>query len=513
MDCSAFLNWSEDQQQSDNEKAVVFRSIVATVKLQPVLDDALEVKAVKFLKSVDPQNEESADTFLNSLASNSDDSLTNFVQSIVVLTSSPNRAISTAVMRILRRLIWNISAKRRLAFFKADLITQLIIPLNPQSLSLSDCEDIHNDLIVTINCCLWLATPYGLEQLEIEDGNEQQAVHEIVLKQLLTPSEKYIRLLCVNRFSIISEDLADAFLALLSALIHRSPYHQRTMDFVLEQFRFCLTHRHTIPHLTLLPNPTRPSSPFLTTEEPKCFFMQINQFLFTLHSTRDADPTNLHDNCCASPVPRAVLWTLSRFVLCDLSLRSTWVLLGLILTRSVHSSSNQLNLSSALRQPTTLGWTLETNRLTLWDFHPTDTLLVCVQSQRGQTTSGEMTLIDNQISWLPKALLTSTLTNLLLAVHLLTHLPDGLSTLTNLQPLDVSFNLFEIISLSISLLTSLVPRNCVSVKIEAVQHELSRLFTLTDLILTHHKLNSPQIWRCGQIVSCLKDSLLPSAIR
>ncbi|KAK2940032.1 hypothetical protein BLNAU_25053 [Blattamonas nauphoetae] len=62
----------------------------------------------------------------NNLASHSDGSLTNFVQSIVVLLSTPNQMITTATMEILEALINLCSAKIRLAFFKADLITQLI---------------------------------------------------------------------------------------------------------------------------------------------------------------------------------------------------------------------------------------------------------------------------------------------------------------------------------------------------------------------------------------------------
>ncbi|KAK2960281.1 hypothetical protein BLNAU_4834 [Blattamonas nauphoetae] len=169
----------------------------------------------------------------NNLASHSDGSLTNFVQSIVVLLSTPNQMITTATMEILEALINLCSAKIRLAFFKADLITQLINSLNPQSLSLSDCEDIHINLMKIINCCIWLPTPYGLRTLEIEDGNEQQDVHEIVLTQVLMPSEKNICHLCVNRSSIINGKQSRFFLILLARLLKISPYYRPTLEFVL----------------------------------------------------------------------------------------------------------------------------------------------------------------------------------------------------------------------------------------------------------------------------------------
>ncbi|KAK2941620.1 hypothetical protein BLNAU_23468 [Blattamonas nauphoetae] len=164
-----------------------FRSLVATVKSQPALDVCLEAKAVKLLVYISPWKEESADAFLNSFASNSGDSTTEFVQYIVVLLSSTSQVITTAAMKLLDSVVQNSSAQVRLTLVKADLVPQLINTLNPH-VSRSPSGS---------------ATPYCLEQHGIEDWNEQQAVHETVLKHVVAPSEKYIRHLCVNRYSII----------------------------------------------------------------------------------------------------------------------------------------------------------------------------------------------------------------------------------------------------------------------------------------------------------------------
>ncbi|KAK2953069.1 hypothetical protein BLNAU_12058 [Blattamonas nauphoetae] len=233
MDCSPFLNWSQDQPQSEHDKAVIFRSLIATVKLQPTPDNSLEAKAVKFLKSVAIQNRESTDAFLRSLASNSAESLTNFVQSIMVLVSSPNQTIATAAMEMLKTLIFGCSAEVRFPLVKADLIPQLIITLNPQSLSFTEPVDIHTYLLRIIWNSIWLATPFGLEQLAIEDVYELQTVHETVLKQVIVPSEKYIWHLCVNRFSIIDGDQSKELMDLLSHLLRICPSYQPTMEFVL----------------------------------------------------------------------------------------------------------------------------------------------------------------------------------------------------------------------------------------------------------------------------------------
>ncbi|KAK2950656.1 hypothetical protein BLNAU_14327 [Blattamonas nauphoetae] len=233
-DCSPFLNWTEEAFDSEKEMAVVFRSLVATLRLQPVLDASLEAKAKKLLESVENGLEESADDFLKRFASSSDDSLTEFVQCIVVLLSSPSQVIINASIKMMRSLIDWCSADILLPLIKANLIPQVINTLNPHSLSFAEAEDIHICLMFCITNSLRLATPDCLRRLGINDRNEQQAVRETVLKQVVAHSEKYICHLCVNRFSLVDEDLSTYFLIVLERLLHICPYHQPAMDFVLQ---------------------------------------------------------------------------------------------------------------------------------------------------------------------------------------------------------------------------------------------------------------------------------------
>ncbi|KAK2950445.1 hypothetical protein BLNAU_14563 [Blattamonas nauphoetae] len=212
-DCSPFLNWSDDPLEFVHEKTVVFKSLVAALKIQPSLDVSLEAKAVKFLESVRPEGRNSADAFLGTLASNSGDSSPNFVQSIVVLISSASQAIATASIKLLDSLFDWCSAKFNLTLVKADLIPQLINTLNPLSLSFAKAADIHICLMKIITNSLCLATLGDLTALDIEGCDEQQAVHETVLKQVVAPSEKYLCYLCVNRFSVINGTQDEYFMA------------------------------------------------------------------------------------------------------------------------------------------------------------------------------------------------------------------------------------------------------------------------------------------------------------
>ncbi|KAK2944931.1 hypothetical protein BLNAU_20107 [Blattamonas nauphoetae] len=245
-DCSAFLNWDSKRFQSDSEMAVMFRSLVATVKLKPALHDSLEAKAVKLLEYMSSSAILSTDAFLNSLASNSHESSTDLVQSIGVLLSTPSQVITTATMKMIKSLIVWSSTTIRLALVTANLITQLINNLNPQSLSFAEEGNIHLCLMKTFNCSIRLAIPDGLRQLKIEDDNEQQAVHETVFKLVLAPSEKYLWHLCVNRFSIIDGDQSYAFMLLHATLLRICPYYEPTMKFVIHMPVFltipsCLT--------------------------------------------------------------------------------------------------------------------------------------------------------------------------------------------------------------------------------------------------------------------------------
>ncbi|KAK2960041.1 hypothetical protein BLNAU_4924 [Blattamonas nauphoetae] len=224
---------SEEALGSDDAEAVVYRSLVAALKCHRTLDDSLEAKSEKFLRSVNPKNQKTADAFVDSLAPSSDDSSSVFVESFLELISTPSQAMTTAAVVMLRALMLRCSLKIVLSLVNADLIPQLIVTLNPRSHSFAEAVDIHIFLIKSINDSLHLPTPDGLAELGIEDGDERQAVHGTVLKHVLFPSEKYIWHLCVNRFSIIDSEQSEEFLDFLALLLTICPSYQPTMDFVL----------------------------------------------------------------------------------------------------------------------------------------------------------------------------------------------------------------------------------------------------------------------------------------
>ncbi|KAK2944937.1 hypothetical protein BLNAU_20113 [Blattamonas nauphoetae] len=149
-------------------------------------------------------------------------------------------------MKILRTLNSNCSFKVQLALIKADLLPRIVINLNQQSLSFAEAADIHTCPLERVLITFRIANHEILDYLEIEDGNEQLAVQNTVLKQVIVPSEKYIWHLCVNRHSIIDSYQSKHFLDLLTRLLEICPNYQPTMDLVLHMPVFitipsCLT--------------------------------------------------------------------------------------------------------------------------------------------------------------------------------------------------------------------------------------------------------------------------------
>ncbi|KAK2961876.1 hypothetical protein BLNAU_3313 [Blattamonas nauphoetae] len=136
-------------------------------------------------------------------------------------------------MEMLGTLILYCCDNLRVPLVKADLIRELVITLNPQFISLSDCEHIHINVLRIISLSVWLATPNGFTQLGIKDRNEQQAIHKTISQSVVAPVEKYISHLCVNRYSIVDGEQSQCFLDLLAQLLQISPYYQPTMDIVL----------------------------------------------------------------------------------------------------------------------------------------------------------------------------------------------------------------------------------------------------------------------------------------
>ncbi|KAK2960959.1 hypothetical protein BLNAU_4046 [Blattamonas nauphoetae] len=64
------------------------------------------------------------------------------------------------------------------SLIKAILMPQLILTLNPQSLSFDKAVDTHTGLVQIITDCFWHSTPSGLALHGIEGRDDQRTVRE-----------------------------------------------------------------------------------------------------------------------------------------------------------------------------------------------------------------------------------------------------------------------------------------------------------------------------------------------
>ncbi|KAK2964067.1 hypothetical protein BLNAU_1148 [Blattamonas nauphoetae] len=157
-------------------------------------------------------------------------------------SSSAQRIVGETIAFVWR-VVRSCSSKKRLRLFKDDLIAKIIPSLNLLTLPFAGAEDLHYHLMFVIANFLWLSTPFGLASLELSHLHEHQALHETVLKQVLMPSEAYLRHLCVNCHSIVDGNQSTSFVLLLAQILRICPFHDPTFKFV-----------QTLPIFLTLPN-------------------------------------------------------------------------------------------------------------------------------------------------------------------------------------------------------------------------------------------------------------------
>ncbi|KAK2949763.1 hypothetical protein BLNAU_15337 [Blattamonas nauphoetae] len=210
---SAFKNWNPDENPRYTNKPKILESLVAWIKDGHPFNDSLEDKAVLLLDRIRQSDSREAEGFIN-------------------LMTRP--AIVSSSMCMLDHLFCHCSPQFRLKLIEAQLIPQIIISLNPQSLVVRETLRINASLLRLIASSLDLATPEELALLEVMPHREQQKVFQTVHNHVLVPSKSYILHLCEHRYSIEIWPTSFDFVRVLYRLLQISPYYQRTMNFVLK---------------------------------------------------------------------------------------------------------------------------------------------------------------------------------------------------------------------------------------------------------------------------------------
>ncbi|KAK2943255.1 hypothetical protein BLNAU_21827 [Blattamonas nauphoetae] len=196
-------------------------------------DDESSKKAANLIETIRKTFNRSLDDFILGLVPlSADESTKEFVSSMVVLASSANQTIITSMLRMVTTLIRQTSPKQRLSLVHLNLVPHLLSAINVRSLSFADGQDLILFVAGLLIQLLSLASLHTLAKLEAEHHLNRQAVHEAVLQHILVPSEEFIRHICLNRLSISTEALSNQFMSFLTQILHISPYHVPTMDFI-----------------------------------------------------------------------------------------------------------------------------------------------------------------------------------------------------------------------------------------------------------------------------------------
>ncbi|KAK2943440.1 hypothetical protein BLNAU_21623 [Blattamonas nauphoetae] len=230
----SFLNIVPNSTSSLKRKSTVFRSLVALVKAEYPFDNALQDRAVQFLKSLTPigfRNDSTA-KLVTDLVSSSAGSPSGFVESIVTLLSSPHSTVVEAALSFLHNALFHSSFAVRCRLMESGLISKVLVIIGPHTLPVAGNETMFNRQVDIISFLANLALPRSLEELGIIASMDKFNHREMIFQKVVIPSYQFVSFLISNRH-ILNGDLFRYLMCLLEKLLEICPYHRPTLEFIL----------------------------------------------------------------------------------------------------------------------------------------------------------------------------------------------------------------------------------------------------------------------------------------
>ncbi|KAK2963082.1 hypothetical protein BLNAU_2105 [Blattamonas nauphoetae] len=173
-----------------------------------------------------------ADQLVRDLVPSSAGSPSGFVNSIVTLVSSPHSTVVVAALSFLLKTLSLSSSPIRCQLVESDLISEVLAIIQPLTLPISGNEEIFDNLLLTINYSVSLASPSCLRTLGVTSAVNQFNHREMFFQKVVLPSSELVTFLISNRH-ILSGWLFHLFTKLLAILIRICPFHRPTLEFVL----------------------------------------------------------------------------------------------------------------------------------------------------------------------------------------------------------------------------------------------------------------------------------------
>ncbi|KAK2958869.1 hypothetical protein BLNAU_6118 [Blattamonas nauphoetae] len=219
---------------SFEDKSTIYYSLVTLVKAEYPFSNALQDRAVRFLKSLEPHigDRELAANLVTDLVLSSAGPSSGFIASIVTLLSSPHSTVVAAALSFLSETRKWLPTGLKCRLVESDLIANVLAVIQPHTLPISGNEEIFVTLIWDITQCLFLTYQHYLKQLGINTAIEKYNHREMIFQKVVIPSSQFMMILISNRH-ILDGKLFDTFISLLAIFIQICPYHRPTLEFVL----------------------------------------------------------------------------------------------------------------------------------------------------------------------------------------------------------------------------------------------------------------------------------------
>ncbi|KAK2942550.1 hypothetical protein BLNAU_22537 [Blattamonas nauphoetae] len=227
-----FLTFDPTQSWPFSYLSRMFRSLIALVKAQYPLDNALQDKAVRLLKRIDPNwNQHASARLVTELVPSPGCSPSGFIESITTLLSSPYSTVVSAAFSLLRPTIVSSPLIVRRDLVESDIIPKVLATIHPHTLPISGNEKKFDDLVTIITQGIKCALPSDLWTLNIKTAGDRLNLRKMIFQKVVQPSSRFVMFLITNR-SVLSGDLLFSFVYLLCKLLHISPFHPPTLEFV-----------------------------------------------------------------------------------------------------------------------------------------------------------------------------------------------------------------------------------------------------------------------------------------
>ncbi|KAK2955470.1 hypothetical protein BLNAU_9517 [Blattamonas nauphoetae] len=182
------LKYPSNSRLTFEEESTIYNSLVALLKMGYPFDNALQDRAVQFLKYFTPYfgNRQRSEKFVTDLVHSSAGAPSGFVESICTLLASPFSAVIAETMQLLFISTKEMYAPIRYLLVASDLISRTITAFQPQTRPISGNEEIHSRLAGIINNVIIIADPSWLRSHMITGPVDICGIHtDLVLGALI----------------------------------------------------------------------------------------------------------------------------------------------------------------------------------------------------------------------------------------------------------------------------------------------------------------------------------------